>query len=166
MTVSFHRGSSFWLLCVHHFLRYFLTRSHSQFLHNSHTLHLKTIYLYLLRYFLHFQPLRLNFPIRVCSGIIPSWLSTSFPGSLFFSLVKINAIKKKRKHLRCGEVFLLFTTRQSQRLLHLLLSDFTSYGKVTCSLLYVNSTSEMIPEWITEGREELSDDRCVWDWVK
>lgn len=24
----------------------------------------------------------------------------------------------------------------------------------------------MIPMWITEGREELSDDRCVWDWIK
>ena len=41
---------------------------------------------------------------------------------------------------------------------------------MNCSLLddaeYVNSTTEMIPVWIAEGREELSDDRCVWDWVK
>ncbi|KAL9964507.1 hypothetical protein ACROYT_G028158 [Oculina patagonica] len=41
---------------------------------------------------------------------------------------------------------------------------------MNCSLLddeeYVNSVIEMIPMWITEGREELSDDRCVWDWIK
>jgi len=41
---------------------------------------------------------------------------------------------------------------------------------MNCSLLgdeeYVNSVTEMIPMWITEGREELSDDRCVWDWIK
>ena len=45
-----------------------------------------------------------------------------------------------------------------------------SYWKLNCSLLddeeYINSTTEMIPVWIAEGREELSDDRCVWDWVK
>ena len=41
---------------------------------------------------------------------------------------------------------------------------------MNCSLLddeeYVNSVTEMIPVWITEGRKELSDDRCVWDWIK
>jgi len=45
-----------------------------------------------------------------------------------------------------------------------------NYWKMNCSLLddeeYVNSATEMIPMWITEGREELSDDRCVWDWIK
>ena len=45
-----------------------------------------------------------------------------------------------------------------------------NYWKMNCSLLgdeeYVNSVTEMIPMWITEGREELSDDRCVWDWIK
>jgi len=41
---------------------------------------------------------------------------------------------------------------------------------MNCLLLddeeYVNSVTELIPMWITEGREELSDDRCVWDWIK
>jgi len=41
---------------------------------------------------------------------------------------------------------------------------------MNCSLLddeeYVNSVTELIPMWITEGWEELSDDRCVWDWIK
>ena len=45
-----------------------------------------------------------------------------------------------------------------------------NYWKMNCSLLddeeYVNSATELIPMWITEGREELSDDQCVWDWVK
>jgi len=41
---------------------------------------------------------------------------------------------------------------------------------MNCSLLddeeYVDSVTELIPMWITEGRQELSDDRCVWDWIK
>ena len=41
---------------------------------------------------------------------------------------------------------------------------------MNCLLLddeeYVNSVTELIPMWITEGREELSADRCVWDWIK
>ncbi|KAL9954593.1 hypothetical protein ACROYT_G042155 [Oculina patagonica] len=41
---------------------------------------------------------------------------------------------------------------------------------MNCSLSddeeYVNSVTEIIPMWITEGREELSDDRCMWDWIK
>ena len=44
-----------------------------------------------------------------------------------------------------------------------------NYCKMNCSLLdeeYVNSVTELIPMWITEGRQELSDDRCVWDWIK
>ena len=42
-----------------------------------------------------------------------------------------------------------------------------SYWKMNCSLLddeeYVNDLTEKIPVWIAEGREQLSDDRCVWD---
>ena len=41
---------------------------------------------------------------------------------------------------------------------------------MNCSLLddeeYVNDLTEKIPVWIAEGREQLSDDRCVWDWIK
>jgi len=40
---------------------------------------------------------------------------------------------------------------------------------MNCSLSddeeYVNSVTELIPMSITEGREELNDDRCVWDWI-
>ena len=41
---------------------------------------------------------------------------------------------------------------------------------MNCSLLddeeYFNDLTEKIPVWIAEGREQLSDDRCVWDWIK
>ena len=44
------------------------------------------------------------------------------------------------------------------------------YWKKNCSLLgdeeYVNSVTELIPIWAAEGRKELSDDLCVWDWIK
>ena len=44
-----------------------------------------------------------------------------------------------------------------------------SYWKMNCSLLddeeYVNDLTEKIPVWIAEGREQLSDDHCVWDWI-
>ena len=42
--------------------------------------------------------------------------------------------------------------------------------KMNCSLLddedYVNDISEKIPIWLSEGREELSDGRNIWDWFK
>ena len=41
---------------------------------------------------------------------------------------------------------------------------------MNCSLLadeeYVNRVTELIPIWAAEGRKELTDDRCVWDWIK
>ena len=44
-----------------------------------------------------------------------------------------------------------------------------SYWKMNCSLLddeeYVNDLTEKIPVWTAEGREQLSDDHCVWDWI-
>ena len=42
--------------------------------------------------------------------------------------------------------------------------------KLNCSLLrdevYVDEINHMIPNWIYEGRTDLSDPRSVWDWVK
>ena len=44
------------------------------------------------------------------------------------------------------------------------------YWKMNCSLLddddYVEAISKMIPAWVEEGRRELSNHRCVWDWLK
>ena len=44
------------------------------------------------------------------------------------------------------------------------------YWKMNCSMLdddvYVETISKMIPAWVEEGRRELSDYRCVWDWLK
>ena len=44
------------------------------------------------------------------------------------------------------------------------------YSKMNCFLLddeeYVNDLTEKIPVWIAEGREQLSDDCCVWEWIK
>ena len=44
------------------------------------------------------------------------------------------------------------------------------YWKMKCSLLeddeYVEAISKMIPDWVEEGRKELSNHRCVWDWLK
>ena len=44
------------------------------------------------------------------------------------------------------------------------------YWKMHCSLLddddYVEAISKMIPAWVEEGRRELSNHRCVWDWLK
>ena len=31
---------------------------------------------------------------------------------------------------------------------------------------YVEAISKMIPAWVEGGRRELSDHRCVWDWLK
>ena len=43
------------------------------------------------------------------------------------------------------------------------------YWKMNCSLLdddvYVEAISKMIPAWVEEGRRELTDYRCVWDWL-
>ena len=42
--------------------------------------------------------------------------------------------------------------------------------KMNCSLLddeeYVNDIPEKIPIWLVKGREELSDSRSIWDWLK
>ena len=42
--------------------------------------------------------------------------------------------------------------------------------KMNASLLddeeYLNYLNVNIPQWIAEGEKELSDKRCVWDWVK
>ena len=42
--------------------------------------------------------------------------------------------------------------------------------KLNCSLLsdklYVDEINHMIPIWLQEGREDLTDPRSVWDWVK
>ena len=42
--------------------------------------------------------------------------------------------------------------------------------KRNCSLLsdklYVDEINHMIPIWLQEGREDLTDPRSVWDWVK
>ena len=42
--------------------------------------------------------------------------------------------------------------------------------KMNCSLLddeeYVNVITESIPIWLAQGHKELSDYRCVWDWLK
>ena len=44
------------------------------------------------------------------------------------------------------------------------------YWKMNCSLLddeeYVEAISKMIPDWVEEGLKELSNHRCVWDWLK
>ena len=42
--------------------------------------------------------------------------------------------------------------------------------KTNCSLLddeeYVNDIAKKIPLWLAEGRNELSDSRSLWDWMK
>ena len=42
--------------------------------------------------------------------------------------------------------------------------------KMNCSLLddeeYVKVITESIPIWLAQGHEELSDYRCIWDWLK
>ena len=42
--------------------------------------------------------------------------------------------------------------------------------KMNASLLddeeYLNYLNVNIPQWIAEGEKELSDKRCIWDWVK
>lgn len=44
------------------------------------------------------------------------------------------------------------------------------FRKLNCSLLndtqYVNKLKCLLPTWLQEGRQELSDPRSVWDWVK
>lgn len=41
---------------------------------------------------------------------------------------------------------------------------------MNCSLLddedYINDIAEKIPIWLAEGRNELSDSRSIWDWMK
>ena len=31
---------------------------------------------------------------------------------------------------------------------------------------YVNVITESIPIWLAQGHKELSDYRCIWDWLK
>ena len=42
--------------------------------------------------------------------------------------------------------------------------------KMNCSLLddeeYVNVITESIPIWLAQGHKDLSDYRCIWDWLK
>ena len=44
------------------------------------------------------------------------------------------------------------------------------YWKMNCSLLddedYIDDIAEKIPAWLAEGRNELSDNRNIWDWMK
>ena len=44
------------------------------------------------------------------------------------------------------------------------------FWKLNCSLLddedYVKDIEERIPVWLAEGRDELSESRSVWDWLK
>ena len=44
------------------------------------------------------------------------------------------------------------------------------YWKMNCSLLddevYINDIAAKIPIWLAEGRNELSDNRTIWDWMK
>ena len=44
------------------------------------------------------------------------------------------------------------------------------FWKLNCSLLddedYVKDIEERIPVWLAEGRDELSQSRSVWDWLK
>ena len=44
------------------------------------------------------------------------------------------------------------------------------YWKMNCSLLddedYINDLAQKIPIWLAEGRNELSDNRSIWDWMK
>ena len=44
------------------------------------------------------------------------------------------------------------------------------YWKMNCSLLddegYIDDIAEKIPVWLAEGRNELSDNRNIWDWMK
>ena len=41
---------------------------------------------------------------------------------------------------------------------------------MNCTLLddeeYVNNITEKIPIWLAESRNELSDNRSIWDWLK
>ena len=42
--------------------------------------------------------------------------------------------------------------------------------KINCSLLddedYIREVTAKIPIWLTEGRNELTDNRSIWDWIK
>ena len=42
--------------------------------------------------------------------------------------------------------------------------------KMNCSLLddedYIREVTAKIPIWLTEGRNELTDNRSIWDWIK
>ena len=44
------------------------------------------------------------------------------------------------------------------------------FWKLNCSLLndkqYVDEVNSLLPAWLQKGKQELSDPRSVWDWVK
>ena len=44
------------------------------------------------------------------------------------------------------------------------------FWKMNCSLLddedYIREVTAKIPIWLTEGRNELTDNRSIWDWIK
>ena len=44
------------------------------------------------------------------------------------------------------------------------------FWKMNCSLLededYIKEVTAKIPIWLTEGRNELTDNRSIWDWIK
>ena len=44
------------------------------------------------------------------------------------------------------------------------------FWKMNYSLLddedYIREVSAKIPIWLTEGRNELTDNRSIWDWIK
>jgi len=44
------------------------------------------------------------------------------------------------------------------------------FWKLNCSLLndkqYVDEVNLRLPAWLQKGKQELSDPRSVWDWVK
>ena len=44
------------------------------------------------------------------------------------------------------------------------------FWKMNCTLLddeeYINNITEKIPVWSAEGRNVLSDNRSIWDWLK
>ena len=44
------------------------------------------------------------------------------------------------------------------------------FWKMNCALLedddYINDVTSKIPIWLAQGRQDLSDDRIIWDWLK
>ena len=45
-----------------------------------------------------------------------------------------------------------------------------SAPRMNCALLedddYINDVTSKIPIWLAQGRQDLSDDRIIWDWLK